>query len=350
MFKATKLTTRAVVTVMSAMALSIPALLPAADSGSPYKVQQTWTIGGDGGWDYLTVDSAAHLLYIARNTRIQIVDLKTGKLVGEITGFKGTHGVALDTAGKTGYISDGGSNSVAVFDRATRKVTATIPTGKNPDGILFEPKTERIFTFNGGSKDATVIDTHTNKVVATIALPGRPEFPQADGKGIVFANIEDVSKIVRIDAASAKVTASWPIAPGEEPSGMAIDIAHDRLFSVCGNKKMTVVDAKSGKVVATPAIGNGPDAAGFDAAHSVAFSSNGEGNLTILSQKSADEYETLQTLITKPGARTMAVDHATGKVYLATAALGPRPAATPENPRPRPAILPNSFMVLVVGR
>lgn len=321
----------------------------AADSAGPYKVQQTWKIGGDGGWDYLTVDSAAKLLYIARGNRVQIVDLQSGKLATEITGFKGVHGVALDSTGKYGYISDGGSNNVAVFDRGTHKVTQTIDAGTNPDGILFEPKTERIFAFNGRSKNATVIDTHTNKVVETIALPGKPEFPRADGKGTVFVNIEDTSQIARIDAATAKVTALWSIAPCEEPSGMAIDLAHNRLFSVCGNKQMAVVDSTSGKVVASPAIGNGPDAAAFDASHSLAFSSNGEGTLTILSQKSANEYSLLQTLATKQGARTMTLDPATGTVYTVSADFGPRPAATTENPRPRPPILPDSFVVLVVG-
>ncbi|HVJ08159.1 MAG TPA: YncE family protein [Acidisarcina sp.] len=350
MLDAKRITSHAVFAAMSALVLMAPVRLPAAESASPYTVQQTWTIGGEGGWDYLTVDSTARLLYIARGPRVQIVNLQTGKLAGEIAGFQGTHGIALDASGKSGYISDGRGNRVAVFDRATRKVTATIATGKNPDGILYEPKTGRVLAFNGGSKDVTVIDTHTNKVVATIALPGRPEFPQADGKGTVFVNLEDTSQIARIDAATAKVTATWPIAPGEEPSGMAIDAAHDRLFSVCSNKKMIVVDATSGKVVATPTIGGGPDAAGFDAAGSVVFSSNGEGTLTILSQKSPNDYETLQTLATKPGARTMAVDRATGKVYLVSADFGPRPASTPENPRPRPAILPHSFVVLVVGR
>jgi YVTN family beta-propeller protein len=322
----------------------------AADTPGPYKVQQTWKIGGDGGWDYLTVDSAAKRLYIARGNRVQVVDLESGNQTAEITGFKGVHGVALDSSGKYGYISDGGSNNVAVFDRGTHKVTQTIDAGTNPDGILFEPKTERIFAFNGRSKNATVIDTHTNKVVETIALPGKPEFPRADGKGTVFVNIEDTSQIARIDAATAKVTALWSIAPCEEPSGMAIDIEHNRLFSVCGNKQMAVVDSTSGKVVASPTIGNGPDAAGFDASNSVAYSSNGEGTLTILSQKSANEYSLLQTLPTKAGARTMTLDPATGKVYLVTADFGPRPAATTENPRPRPQILPDSFVVLVVGR
>jgi YVTN family beta-propeller protein len=322
----------------------------AADAPGPYKVQKTWKIGGDGGWDYLVVDSAAKRLYITRGTHVQVVDIESGSVSGDITGFKGVHGVAFDSTGKYGYITDGGSNNVAVFELSVNKVTQTIPAGTNPDGIVFEPKTERIFAFNGRSNNATVIDTHTNKVVETIALPGKPEFPRADGKGTVFVNIEDTSQIARIDAATAKVTALWSIAPCEEPSGMAIDIAHNRLFSVCGNKQMAVVDAASGKVVASPAIGNGPDAAAFDAGHAVAFSSNGEGTLTILSQKSANEYSLLQTLPTKQGARTMALDPTTGTVYTVTADFGPRPAATTENPRPRPQILPDSFVVLVIGR
>ncbi len=348
MFDTIRFARLAAIVTLTASVSIMPSIAPAADS--PYKIQQTWTIGGDGGWDYLTVDSKARLLYIARGNRVQIVDLQTGKLAAEIPGFKGTHGVALDEAGKFGYISDGGSNTVAVFDRATRQVTATIDAGTNPDGIVFEPRTERVFAFNGRSKDATVIDTHTNKVVATIPLSGKPEFPRVDGKGNVFVNIEDTSEISRIDAASAKVLATWKLAGCEEPSGMAIDIAHNRLMSVCGNNVMAVVDSMSGKVVATPAIGKGPDAAGFDSPKAIAFSSNGEGTLTILSQKSADVYEPLQVLATKAGARTMAVDTATSKVYTVTADFGPRPAATPENPRPRPAILPNSFVVLVIGR
>ncbi len=339
--------------LIGAVALGIitgPAIAQAADSTGPYKIQQTWKIGGDGGWDYLTVDSAAKRLYIARGNRVQVVDLEGGTVTAEITGFKGVHGVALDATGKYGYISDGGSNNVAVFDRGTHKVIQTIDAGTNPDGILFEPKTERIFAFNGRSKNATVIDTHTNKVVETIALPGKPEFPRADGKGTIFVNIEDTSQIARIDAATAKVTALWSIAPCEEPSGMAIDLAHNRLFSVCGNKQMAVVDSTSGKVVASPPIGNGPDAAAYDSSHSLAFSSNGEGTLTVVSQKSANEYSILQTLATKQGARTMTIDPTTGMLYTVTADFGPRPAATTENPRPRPPILPDSFVVLVVGR
>jgi DNA-binding beta-propeller fold protein YncE len=322
----------------------------AAEAQGPYKVEQTWKIGGDGGWDYLKVDPATHLLYITRGSRVQIVDPSSGKLAGEITGLKGTHGVVFDGEGKYGYISDGGANQVVVFDRQSHAIVTRIDTtGPNPDAIAYEPTTKRVFTFNGRGKNSTVIDTATGKVVATIALPGKPEFALPDGKGAIFVNIEDTSQMVKIDAAAAKVTATWPLAPCKEPSGMAIDTATERLFSVCDNKTMVVVNGETGTVVATPSIGEGPDAAGYDAANHVAFSSNGEGSLTVVSQKSADSYAVLQTLPTRRGARTMTLDDS-GNVYVVTADFGPRPAATADNPHPRPSIVPNSFVVLKIGR
>lgn len=317
---------------------------------APFKVQRTWTIGGDGGWDYLTLDAPAHLLYIARGNRVQVVDTQTGKLAGEIAGLKAVHGVALDPDGHFGYISDGGANQVRIFDRATRRLTGAIDAGSNPDGILFEPKTRRVLAFNARSKNVTVIDTTSKKVIATLPLSGNPEFPQADGTGTVFVNIEDTGEIARIDAAAPSVTATWSIAPCEEPSGLALDAAHGRLFSVCGNREMAVVDTTTGKVVATPPIGRRPDAAAFDPQNGLVFSSNGEGTLSVIRQNSADEYSTLETLPTRAGARTMALDAGEGKLYLATASFGPHPAPTPENPHPRPTILPGSFVVLVVGR
>ncbi|AXC10783.1 collagen triple helix repeat domain protein [Acidisarcina polymorpha] len=323
-------------------------MLAAAQAGT-YHVEQTWKLGGDGGWDYLKVDEAAHLLYITRGARVMVVDLQSGKVLGEITGLQGTHGVAFDSAGKLGYISDGGAGMVRVFDRATRQVVNSVPVGKNPDAILYEPTKKYVFAFNGRSNDASVIDTSSNQVIATIPLSGKPEFAQTDGKGTVFVNIEDKNDLVRIDAATLKVTATWPLAPCESPSGLAIDPAKRRLFSVCDGKKMAITDADSGKVVATPEIGDGPDAAGFDSQRALAFSSNGEGTLTIVHQDSADSYSVLQTVPTKRGARTMALDPSTGKVYLVTADFGPKPTPTADNPRPRPAILPGTFSVIVVS-
>src|ERR1700722_4674804 len=315
----------------------------------PYSIQTRWTIGGEGGWDYLTVDVPMHHLYVTHGTRLEVLDTTSGKVVGSIAGMKGLHGVALDEAGKFGYISDGGANSVVVFDRATLQTVTSIPAGTNPDGIAFEPVTKTVWAFNGRSKDVTVIDTATQKVIATVPLPGKPEFPVADGKGTIFDNIEDKNEIVRLDAKNPKVTATWSVTPCESPSGLAIDRDGRRLFAVCDEKKMVIVDANTGKVIATPAIGNGPDATAYDPKSKLAFSSNGDGTVTII-DTSNSSYKVLQNLATQQGARTMALDSATGKIYVVTAQFGPRPAATASNPRPRPAIVPDSFIVIVAGR
>jgi len=315
----------------------------------PYKVIDRWKIGGDGGWDALIADSSAHRLYLTHGNRVDVVDTQAGKLVGSIANLRGTHGVALDTAGKFGYISDGGGNAVIVFDRATLATVATIPAGTNPDAINFEPATQTVWAFNGRSKDATVIDATTNKVVATIPLPGKPEFAAVDGKGAVYVNIEDKNEIVRLDAKTNKLTAEWPIIGCDGPSGLAFDIAGGRLFSACGGKKMAVTDAKTGKSLATAAIGDGPDGADWDAAHKLAFASCGEGVLSVV-DAGAPGYPTIESLATQRSARTMAYDSAADRVYLVAAEFGPRPEPTAANPRPRPPVLPGSFVVLVVGR
>ncbi len=327
--------------------LAAPAQLAAQ---GPYKVLDTWKLGGEGGWDYLLADSAAHRLYLTHSMRVDVVDTQTGKLVGSITGLHGTHGIALDDAGKFGYISDGGGNAVVVFDRATLATVATIPAGTNPDAIVFEPSTQTVWTFNGRSKDATKIDAATRKVVATIPLPGKPEFAAVDGKGTIFDNIEDKSELIRLDAHTNKLTGEWPLTGCDGPSGLAFDAAGGRLFSVCDGKKMAVTDAATGKVLATAEIGDGPDAAGWDATHKLAFASCGrEGILSVVN--AADPgYPTVESLPTKPGARTMAYDSLADRIYLVTAEFGPRPAPTPDNPRPRAPIVPGSFVVLVVGR
>lgn len=325
-----------------------PLALAAADG--PYKVSADWKIGGEGGWDYLTADPSAHLLYIARGNRVQIVDTQSGKLKNEITGLSGTHGVALNPDGKTGYISDGRANMIVVFNRADDKIIASVPAGTNPDGIVFDAPGNRVFAFNGHSKNATVLDASTNKVVGTVALPGKPEFPVSDGKGTVFANIEDANQIVAIDSKALTVTHTWSVAPCESPSGLAIDTAHRRLFSVCDAKKMVVVDADSGKVIATPEIGDGPDAAGFDPKNDLAFSSNGEGTLSVIQEKSANEYVPLQTVKTARSARTMSFDSSNGNIYVVAAEFGPKPAPTTAMPNPRPPVVAGSFHVLVLSR
>jgi DNA-binding beta-propeller fold protein YncE len=321
----------------------------AAEAQGPYHVAAQWKIGGDSGWDYIAVDPASQILYITHGNHVVVMDTATGKVKTDITGLKGVHGVAFDTSGRFGYISDGRANEVVVFNRKTGAIVAHVPAGTNPDGITFEPVTQTVWAFNGRSNSATVISDQTHKVVATVSLPGKPEFPVADGKGSVYDNIESLSKIVRIDAKTHTILAAWPIAPCEGPSGLAIDKKHDRLFAVCDGV-MAVVDAKTGKVVATPKIGDGPDAARFDAKHQLAFSSNGEGTLTVVHEDSPNSYAVLQTLPTKRGARTMALDESTGTIYTVTADFGPRPAATPEHPHPRPSLVPGSFVVLVIKR
>ena len=314
----------------------------------PYKVLDHWTIGGTGGWDYLLDDPAAHLLYVTHGPRIEVIDTDTGKAVGAITGLKGTHGIALDSEGKLGYISDGGGNAVVVFDRKTFKIVTTVPAGTNPDGIVFDPATKTVWAFNGRSSNVTVIDATTNQVAATIAVPGKPEFPAADGKGSVYDNIESLNEIVRFDAKSKTLTATWKLTDCESPSGLAMDREHRHLFAVCDGKKMAVVDADTGKQIATAPIGDGPDAAGFSEKHQLAFSSNGEGTLTVVD--AAHGFKALEDLPTQKGARTMAYDSAADRVYVVTAQTGQKPAPTPEMPRPRAPVVPDTFTVIVIGR
>jgi YVTN family beta-propeller protein len=337
---------RAAATVAMVAAPVLIAMSGTATAQGPYKVVDKWKLGGEGGWDYLSVDPATHKLFITRGARVDAVDTATGKIVGSITGLHGTHGVAYDDAGKYGYISDAGvGNQVVVFDRTTLAMVTTIPAGTGPDSILFEPVTKTVWAFNGRSKDATVIDTATQKVVATVALGGKPETPVADGKGFIYDNIEDKSEIVKIDVKTRAVVATWP-AGCEGPSGLAMDREGGKLFTVC-DKKMSVLDAKTGKVLATPAIGDGPDAAGYSAKHKLAFASCGEGVLSVVD---AISLKTVQTLETAKRARTMAYDPDSDRVYTVTAEFGTAPAATAENPRPRPPVLPGSFVVIVVGR
>ena len=320
----------------------------AAWAQQPYKILDHWKVGGTGGWDYLLDDPASHLLYVTHGPRVEVIDTNTGKIIAAITDLKGTHGIALDNEGKFGYISDGGSNDVVVFDRKTFKTVATVPAGTNPDGIVFDPATKTVWAFNGRSSNVTVIDATTNQVAATIAVPGKPEFPVADGRGSVYDNIESLNEIVRFDAKSKTLTATWKLADYESPSGLAMDREHRRLFAVCDGKKMAVVDADTGKQIATPTIGDGPDAAGFSEKHQLAFSSNGEGTLTVVD--TAHGFKVLEDLPTQKGARTMAYDSKADRVYVVTAQTGPKPAPTTEVPRPRAPIVPDTFTVIVIGR
>jgi YVTN family beta-propeller protein len=332
--------------LIAAVAMPLSAALLHAQQ--PYKIVDQWKIGGEGGWDYLVADSSARRLYVTHGARVEVIDTQTGKSVGAITGLKGTHGVALDDAGKFGYISDGGANEVVVFDRSSLEKVANIPVGANPDGIVYEPATQTVWAFNGRSKSVSVIDTSTRNVVATIQLPGKPEFPAVDGQGTVFDNIEDRNSVVRLDAKSKTVTATWPIGC-ESPSGLAFDVAGHRLFSVCDGKKMAVTDSNTGKSLALPPIGDGPDAAAYSPQHSVAFASCGEGVLSVINSAEPG-FPAIETLPTQRGARTMAYDPGADRIYLVTAEFGEPPPPTAERPHPRPSIVPGSFEILVVGR
>ncbi len=330
-------------------AISLAAVITiSAPAQQPYQIVDHWSIGGTGGWDYLLADSAAHLIYITHGPRVEVVDSSSGKVVAAITGMKGTHGVALDDTGKYGYISDGGSNSVVVFDRHNFQTVTTVPAGTNPDGIVFDPTTKTVWAFNGRSKNVTVIDTATNQAVATLDVPGKPEFPVADGRGSVYDNIESANEIVRFDARTKTLTATWKLTDCDSPSGLAIDRAHHRLFAVCDGTKMAVLDADTGKQIASADIGDGPDAASFSTKRQLAFSSNGEGTLSVVD--AAHGYRTIQNLPTARGARTMTYDDTTDRVYLVTAQFAPVPAPTAQAPHPRPSALPDTFQVIVVGR
>lgn len=315
-----------------------------------YKKTGAIAIGGTGGWDYLTADSENHRLYVSHAGEVVVIDLETEKPVGKISGMSRIHGIAIANDLNTGFISDGATNEVVFFDLKTLEIKKKVKAGTNPDGIVYDPASKRVFAFNGRSQDATAINGESGQVDGTIALGGKPEFPVSDGKGNVFDNIEDKSEIVEIDSKNLQVKAHWSVAPCESPSGLAIDPKDRRLFAVCDNKMMAIVDADSGKVLATPAIGDGPDAAGFDPGTKLAFSSNGDGTLTVVSEKDKNDFSVVENVPTAKGARTMTLDTKTHKVYLSSAEYGPAPAATAQNARPRPAILPDTFKILIVSR
>jgi len=335
--------------VLLAMAI---AGFAAAQAQKPagYHLLKKHVLGGEGGWDYLALDGRTRLLYVTHGSAVEVLDVATGVKGQAITGLKGVHGVAFAPERNRGYISNGRGNSVSVFDLKTHEILAEVPSsGQNPDAVMYDAFSGRVFTFNGGTANATAIDAATNKVVGTVDIGGKPEFAVTDGKGTIFVNNEDKSEVVAFDAKTLQVKTRWSIAPGEGPSGLAIDLKNKRLFSVC-DKVMVVSDFVKGKVVSTVPIGGGPDAVRYDAGTRLVFASNGEGTLTVVKQESADKYAVLETVPTAPRARTMELDPKTHHVFVVTAEFGPAPAPTAEQPRPRPAVIPGSFMVLEFGR
>ena len=316
-------------------------LVMAASTG--YHIIGEAKIGGEGGWDYLTVDSAARRLYVSHATHVVVVDLDANKVVGDIPDTPGVHGIAIAPELNRGFISNGRGNNVTIFDLKTLKEIGKVAAGENPDSIRYDAVSGRVFAFNGRSKNATAIDARAGTVAATIALPGKPEFSIADGKGKVYVNIEDTSEIVEIDAAKATLTKKYSLSPCDGPSGLAFDAKNRRLFSVCTNRVMAVSDPDAGKVLATPAIGAGSDGAAFDAGTGYAFSSNGDGTLTIV-QQVGGKWDVLENIATERGARTIAIDEKTHKVYMPTAKTAPSTGGG------RASYLPNTFKVLVVGK
>jgi DNA-binding beta-propeller fold protein YncE len=326
--------------------LAITALALASEG---FKILSSIKIGGTGGWDYVAVDANANRVYASHGTLVEVVDTKAAKVVGQITQLHGVHGIAVAPEFGKGFITNGQSNSVTIFDLKTLAKVGEPQTGQNPDSVCFEPKTKRIFTFNGRSSDSTAIDPKTNEVIKNLPLNGKPEECAADGAGKIYANLEDSSEIIEIDAAQPAVLRHASLAPCESPSGLAIDIKNKKLFAACSNKLMAVIDIPTLKVVATPPIGSGVDGAGFDPGLGLAFSSNGgDGTLSIVKEVNGT-YQTVDTVTTEKGARTMTVDSKNHRVYLLAAEYGPAPAAEPGK-RVRPPILPDSFHILVVGK
>jgi len=330
-------------------ALAAGTSLPA--NAQDYKVVQRATLGGEGGWDFVTVDSAAHRLYVARGTRVMVIDADSLKLIGEIPDTAGIHGVAIASDLGRGFTTNGRTSNSTIFDLKTLEPVGDVKTGENPDAVLYEPRSHRVLAFNGRSKDVTVIDAKAGTALGTVALEGKPEVAVHDDKGTVFVNLEDKSEIVALDPVALKVKGRWSLAPCEEPTGLAIDRAHRRLFASCDNKLMAVMDADTGKVVTTLPIGQGPDGAAFDAGRQLAFSSNGrDGTVTVIHEIAPDKFEVVQTVQTSKSARTIDLDPVTHKLYLVAAQFGPPPAPTAEQPRPRPPMVPGTFEVLVIGR
>jgi DNA-binding beta-propeller fold protein YncE len=334
----------------AAMTLAASSVLRAQVATPGYHVIHRINTGGEGGWDYVTVDPEGNRLFLSRGTHAMVIDLGRDSVVGDIPNTAGIHGVALAPELNRGFTSNGRDSSVTIFDYKTLAPIGVVKVpGRNPDAILYDPGTKRVFTFNGGTSNATAIDATNGTVVGTVALGGAPETAVSDD-GKVYANIEDKSEIVVFDPKTLAVLARWPLAPCEEPSGLAIDRVHQRLFAGCGNKTMAVVDMRTGKVVASPAVGAGVDAAGFDPATQLAFTSNGEGTITVVHEDTPDKYTVVETVPTQRGARTMAVNPKTHRLYTVTAEFGPTPAATADRPRPRPPMIPGTFVVLELDR
>src|ERR1017187_7138173 len=329
-----------------------------AQSSPSYRVTQTYTLGGDGRWDYIVPDPPNHRLFIARENRVIVVDEDRGTLLGAVTGIQGAHGTALAEATGHGFARakprahgsapSGNDRSVVMFDLKTFKVLGRTPAAEDADAILYDGASNRVFTLNGDAHSSTVIDPRAGTLITNIPLGGKPEYGASAGDGKVYANLTDTSEVVEIDARTATVARRWSTAPCKQPVSMAIDTAHHRLFSGCRSGMMAVSDYQAGKVVATVPIGAGVDGAGYDAASGNAFASNADGTLTVIHQDAPDQYRVIENVQTPQGARNMGLDPTNHRVFIVSAQFAPAPAGAPG--RGRPPVLPGSFTLMVVER
>ena len=331
--------------------LSLDGASQAQTAPAPYRLLNTISIGGEGGWDYLSVDPNGERLYVSHGTRVEVVDLKSRKVVGTIPNTPGVHGIEVVPGAGRGYITCGRTNTCVAFDLKTlQPIGAPIPTGPKPDALFYDAFSKRVFLFSNDGGKSTVLDARTGAVVGTAELAGDVEAPATDGKGTIYVNIEDKGEVIAFDAKTLAVKKRYPLAPGEEPTGLAFDRKTNRLFSACANEKLVVTDAKTGRQVAVIATGKGADGAVFDPATNNIITSNGAGTFTVIHEDTPDKYTVLATVATARGARTLTIDPKTHHLFTATADYGPTPAPTAENPRPRPSIVPGTFRVLEYGK
>ncbi len=338
---------------MRLRSLSLGALLcclAAAAQAQSYHVARTFTLGGDGGWDYLALDTQGNRLFIARQDRVMVVNPETGELLGQIMGLNRAHGVAFDYGAGHGFATSGADSTVTMFDLRTLQVLGRTVAAEDDDGILYDPATRHIFTMNGDAGSASVLDGVTGKLLGSVDLGGKPEFGVSAGNGKVYINLEDKNEVVEVDARAMRALRRWSIAPCEGPSGLAIDRHAMRLFSGCRSGVMAISDARAGRLVTTVPIGRGVDACRFDPDTHLAFASNGEGTITVIREESPDKFTVVANVVTKRGARTMELNERTHQLYTVTADFGRAPAPTAEQPRPRPPVLPGTFALLVLDR
>jgi hypothetical protein len=321
-----------------------------ARAGASYHITRDIRLGGDGRWDYVTVDTANDRLFIARQNRVMVVDAGTGKLLGEVPGLDGAHGVALAYAAGHGFATSGRDGFVTMFDLRSLRPLGRTRAADDADAILYDPASNRVFSFNGDANSASAIDPVSGRLIGQVPLGGQPEFGVTDGHGRVYVNLEDKAQVAEIDPAALRVTRRWPLSPCQEPTGLAIDRAHHLLFSGCRNRLMAVSNAAEGRTVAHVPIGGGVDGNAFDPSTQLAFASNGDGTITVVHEDSPTAFRVMATVTTRPGARTMALDPRSHRIYTVTAAFGPAPAPTPHEPHPRPNLVPGTFSLLVLDR